>query len=630
MYVLYEDSASIKAEKIFSENDSTMQVESQSGKRSKIKNATVLFRFDTPAPAELMQKAQDLAQTFEIDFLWECAPQDEFAAADFAQDYFGHPPNAIEHAALIFALNSAPAYFHRRGKGRYRPAPPDILEAALAAIEKKRRQAEQQQEWTDQLLAGQLPERIGEAASTFLVKPDKNTLEWKAFEAAVKERATTPEQLLLDVGAWPHPLKLHRDRFFATHFPKGTHIRATSMPDLRLDLPEANVEAYSIDDITTTEVDDALSVTPLGDDRVRIGIHIAAPGLLVKRDNELDQIARKRMSTVYMPGQKIPMLPDELIQTFSLDAGQTRPALSLYVTTDIRTGEILETQTRLDRVTVKENLRHNWLDADVTEAALEDPSATLPYANWLRPLWQFSRHLNVQREALRGKPENNNRVEYLFYLEGEPDDPDSIVKLTPRQRNAPLDRLIAEYMILANSLWGAFMAQHGVPGIYRSQQAGRVRMSTQALPHEAIGVPQYAWSTSPLRRYVDLVNQGQIIAAAEHGVSARLVAPFKPKEADLFAIIGAFDAQYSAWNEFQSTIERYWCIRWLKQEKLTEITASILRDDLVRFDCAPFVTRVAGLPTLERGRQVRLALTGFDELALDVQCRYIETLDAEQ
>ncbi|HCN70442.1 MAG TPA: ribonuclease II, partial [Pusillimonas sp.] len=125
--------------------------------------------------------------------------------------------------------------------------------------------------------------------------------------------------------------------------------------------------------------------------------------------------------------------------------------------------------TRLDRITVKENLRHNWLDADVTEAALDDPSAPLPYAHWLRPLWQFSRHLNAQREALRGKPENNNRVEYMFYLEGEPDNPDSTIELTPRQRNAPLDRLVAEYMILTNNLWGAFMAQHGVPGIYRSQ-----------------------------------------------------------------------------------------------------------------------------------------------------------------
>ena len=629
MYVLYEDSGNFKAEKIFSQSDSTMQVESESGKRSKIKNAHVLFQFDQPAPQTLLQEANTLAESLEIDFLWECAPQDEFEATVFAQEYFGHPPSAVEKAALIFALNSAPAYFHRRGKGRYRPAPPEILQAALAAIEKKQKQAEQQQTWTNQLLAGQLPEALAAVAPTFLIKPDKNSLEWKAFDAAVTQSGTAPEKLLLQVGAWPNPLKLHRDRFFATHFPKGVAFKLPELPTLDFDLPVADVEAYSIDDITTTEVDDALSVTPISGDEVRIGIHIAAPGLLVKRGNELDDLARNRMSTVYMPGQKIPMLPESLIQTFSLDAGQAKPALSLYVTANLQTGEVLASETRLERINVKENLRHNWLDADVTEAALDDPSAALPYGHWLRPLWQFSRHLNREREQVRGKPENNSRTEYSFYLEGEPDNPDSQVQLVPRQRNAPLDRLVAEYMILTNKLWGGFLAQHGVPGIYRSQQAGRVRMSTQALPHEAIGVPQYAWSTSPLRRYVDLVNQGQIIAAAQHGVSARLVAPFKPKEADLFAIIGAFDAQYAAWGEFQSSMERYWCMRWLQQQQLAEVTATVLREDLVRFDCAPLVTRVGGLPELERGTTVRLAITGYDELAIDVHCRLIEVMQPE-
>lgn len=629
MYVLYEDSGNFKAEKIFSQSDSTLQVESESGKRSKIKNTHVLFQFDQPGPQELLQNANALAESLEIDFLWECAPQDEFEATVFAQEYFGHPPSAVEKAALIFALNSAPAYFHRRGKGRYRPAPPEILQAALAAIEKKRLAAEQQQRWTDELVAGQLPEALASVAQTFLVKPDKNSLEWKAFDAAVTQLATTPEKLLLHVGAWPHALKLHRDRFFATHFPRGLSFKHADIPPLDLDLPLADVEAYSIDDITTTEVDDALSVTPLTGAEVRIGVHIAAPGLLVKRGNELDELARSRMSTVYMPGQKIPMLPDTLINAFSLDAGQAKPALSLYVTANLETGEVSQWETRLERVTVKENLRHNWLDAEVTEAALDDPQAPLPYGHWLRPLWQFSRHLNREREQVRGKPENNSRTEYSFYLEGDPEDPHSIVKLVPRQRNAPLDRLVAEYMILTNKLWGAFMAQHGVPGIYRSQQAGRVRMSTQALPHEAIGVPQYAWSTSPLRRYVDLINQGQIIAAAQHGVSARLVAPFKPKEADLFAIIGAFDAQYSAWGEFQSAMERYWCMRWLQQQQLTEVTATVLREDLVRFDCAPLVTRVGGLPELERGTAVRLAITGYDELAIDVHCRLIDVLQPD-
>lgn len=621
MYVLYEDSGNFKAEKIFSQSDSTLQVESESGKRSKIKKANVLFEFDQPGPTEMMQQAHAMAETLEVDFLWECAPQEEFEAAEFARDYFGHPPGAVEKTAIIFALNSAPAYFHRRGKGKYRPAPEDILKAALAAIEKKRKQAEQQQAWTDQMVAGTLPAELAEAAQTFLTRPDKNSMGWKAFEAAVNQLNTTPEKLLLSLGAWPHPLALHQSRFLATHFPKGIDFPAVHTPALPEDIPLADVEAYSIDDSQTFEVDDALSVTTLQPGIVRVGVHIAAPSLAIERDSELDKLARGRMSTVYTPGFKIPMLPDQLIKSFSLDEGQDRPALSLYVTANLETGELLASETRLERIRVRENLRHDKLDHLITEEKINDPAADLPYSHWLRPLWRLAMHLVKQRETIRGKPESNNRIDFSFLLHGPHDNPDTTVQLVQRRRNAPLDRLVAEYMILANSHWGGLLAEHGVPGIYRSQQAGRVRMSTHALPHEAIGVPQYAWSTSPLRRYVDLVNQRQLLAAAQHGVSARLVAPFKPKDADLYAIIGAFDSQYTLWSEHQSAMERYWCLRWLRQQNLENVPATVLREDLVRLECAPLVTRVAGLPELERGQRVHLDILDTDELALELMCR---------
>ncbi len=625
MYVLYEDSGNFKAEKIFSQSDSTMQVESESGKRSKIKISSVLFSFDQPAPAVMLEQARSLAQTLEIDFLWECAPQEEFDATTFAQDYFGHAPSATEKAGLIFALNSAPAYFHRRGKGQYRPAPPDILAAALAAIEKKQKQAAQQQEWTDQLVAGQLPDAIAEVAHSLLTRPDKNTLQWKAFEAAIEHLRTNPEKLLLQLGAWPHALAVHQHRFMTANFPKGTQFAPVQVAEMAADLPIADVVAYSVDDTSTTEVDDALSVVLLDKDTVRIGVHIAVPGLAVIRGSDFDSLARTRMSTVYIPGLKIPMLPNELIDAFSLDAGKPRPALSLYVTANLATGEQLSSETRLERIQVKENLRHNLLDEFVTDEALADPESDLPYAEWLRPLWAYAQHLSAQRELVRGKPENNNRVEYSFVLDGPYDDPDTPVQLVPRRRNAPLDRLVAEYMIMTNSIWGGLLAQHGVPGIYRSQQMGRVRMSTHALPHESIGVPQYAWCTSPLRRYVDLINQWQLIATVEHGVSARLVAPFKPKDADLFAIIGAFESQYTVWSDYQSAMERYWCLRWLQQQGLRSVQASVLRDDLVRLTCAPLVTRVPGLPELERGQIITLDILGFDELALELDCRLGET-----
>ena len=548
MYVLFEDSSKFKAEKIFSDSDSTMQVESASGKRSKIKKNTVFFEFEQPEPAQLLEQAEALAQTLDIDFLWDCAPQDEFQATDLAADYFGHTPNAVEKTAMIFALHAAPAYFHRRGRGLYRPAPPDILKAALAAIEKKRLQELQQQAWTDAMLAGELPAEIAAVANSLLSAPDKNTLEWKAFNAAVEQSGMSPEKLLLKLNAWSSPLALHRHRFLSQYFPRGTDFAPVTLGEYGSELPVADVIAYSVDDANTVEIDDALSVTVVDDDRVRIGVHIAAPGLAIQRDNEFDELARKRMSTVYMPGQKIPMLPDAFIERFSLVEGQKRPALSLYVEGSLSTGEIYSTETKLEQLQVTKNLIQCELDPHVTLEALEDPSVELPYAEWLRPLWQFSRHLSAKRDEVRGRPENNNRVEYSFELQGPADDPDSLLNLIPRVRNAPLGLLTAEYMILANSQWGGLLAQHGVPGIYRSQQAMRTRMSTHAAPHESIGVPQYAWSTSPLRRYVDLVNQWQILSAAEHGVSARLVAPFKPKDADLYAIIGAFDAQYSAWG----------------------------------------------------------------------------------
>lgn len=626
MYVLYEDSGNFKAEKVFSQAEASMQVEADTGRRSKIKTSSVLFHFDSPAPAALMEQAQALAEGFDVDFLWECAPQDDIDAIEFAQEYFGHAPSAVEKAAVIFALHSAPAYFHRRGKGRYRPAPPDILQAALAAIEKRQKQARQQQEWVEQLVAGELPRELADVAPGFVIQPDKNSLEWKAFDAAVTQLSTTPEKLLLSLKVWPHALALHQYKFLATHFPRGTGFPDIGPAPAPRDLPQADVTAYTVDDSNTTEYDDALSLTMPADGVAQVGIHIAVPALAVLRGTPLDEIARKRMSTVYVPGDRIPMLPDQTVDAFSLKAGETRPALSLYVQVDLENGDILSSESRLENIQVAENLHHKNLQASATLEALEDPDIDLPHGDWLRPLWKVSRHLAHQREQVRGKPENNNRVEYTFELDGPPDDPDTPVRLTPRLRNAPLDLLVAEYMILANNLWGGFLDQHGLPGIYRSQQTGRVRMSTHALPHETIGVPQYAWSTSPLRRYVDLINQSQIIAAVEHGVSARLVAPFKPKDADLFAIISGFEAQYSVWNDHQNAMERYWCLRWLQQQEIRTVEASVLRDDLVRLSNAPFVTRVRGLPEFERGHIVTLDILGFDELGLELDCRLRETM----
>lgn len=628
MYVLFEEEGAFKTGHIMSESDAALQVESESGKRSKIKRANCLFTFASPAPDVLMPEAQRLSEEIELQFLWECAPQDEFDVETLGTDYFGHPVNTLEKTTLLLRLHSAPIYFHRRGRGRYRSAPPEILTAALAAQEKKQRQAAEMAAWADEIIAGRLPQAIADSAMALVTRPDKNSQAWKALDAAATTLQKPPERVLLELGAWPHALALHKGRFMATHFPRGKEFPAETLPSFDGELPLADVVAYSVDDITTTEIDDALSVTVLPDGNLKVGIHIAAPGLSVTRDSAFDKLARARMSTVYMPGDKIPMQPDSVIAAYSLDAGRPTPAVSLYVTANPQTGEILSHESKVERVSVRENLRHNALDQDITEEALADPAVILPYNDWIRPLWTLALSLSKQRDIIRGKTENNNRVEYSFYVDGDPDDPETPVRIVPRMRNAPLDRLVAEYMILANSTWGGLLATNGLPGIYRSQQGGRVRMSTHALPHEAIGVPQYAWCTSPLRRYVDLVNQWQIIAAIEHGVSAPLVAPFKPKDADLFAIIGGFESQYTAWHDFQNSLERFWCLRWLQQQQISECTATVLKEDLVRLDHAPLVCRISGLPQIERGEVVTLQILSTDELTLELDCRYVTTQTA--
>jgi exoribonuclease-2 len=276
-------------------------------------------------------------------------------------------------------------------------------------------------------------------------------------------------------------------------------------------------------------------------------------------------------------------------------------------------------------------LRHNDLDELVTEENLAAGIGDYPHKGDIALLWQWAQALEngrmAKRESFGLKPEQNNRVDFNFYV-----DEADVVTITRRKRGAPLDRIVAELMILANSTWGKLMHDHGVPGSYRAQGGGsggwatrmQVRMVTHAAPHQGLGVDQYAWSTSPLRRYTDLVNQWQILACVQHGVTAPLAAPFKPKDADLYAIVSAFDAAYAAYAEFQSAMERYWCLRWLSQEQARQVEAVVLKEEIVRLVDIPLVLKLPGMTVLPRGTQIKLDLLRWDEVDLSVEARLLE------
>lgn len=630
MNLFFEESGDFKAGAVLSQQGEAYQVELASGKRTKVKSKDVMLQFASPAPARLLEDAQAVAQDIDLDFLWEVAGEDEFGFAELGAEYFGHAPLPHEAAGLLLRLHSAPIYFYKKGKGRYKAAPLASLQAAQAGLEKKKQQALVQAQYVDELKAGKLPDAFKPLALTLLFRPDKNGIEFKALDAACKELQTTPQRLMLQTGGLASPKDLHYAKFLFEFFPKGSGFPDVTIPAVPKDLPLADVQAFSIDDVTTTEIDDALSVVRLADGNVRVGIHIAAPGLGIKRDDALDAIARQRMSTVYMPGEKITMLPDVLVEAFTLDAGKSCPALSLYATLNPADWSVISTETRAEMVPISANLRHNDLDALVTEEALANNSGEYPHKDDITLLWQWVQVLEqgrmAKRESFGLRPEQNNRVDFNFYVD------DDVVTITRRKRGAPLDKIVAELMIFANSTWGKFMADHGVPGIYRAQGGGaggwaakmQVRMVTHAAPHQGLGVDQYAWSTSPLRRYTDLVNQWQILACLEHGVTAPLAAPFKPRDADLFAIVSGFDSAYSGYADFQSGMERYWCLRWLAQEQARQVDAVVLKDEVLRLVDIPLVIRLPGMPQVARGLQVKLDLLRWDEVDLTVEARLLD------
>jgi exoribonuclease-2 len=634
MYALFEEAGKFLAGRVMTEAETSMQIELDSGKRVKVKSANVLLKFEKPQPAELIASAQTIAKEIDLDLAWEFAPDSEFSFADIAREYFEASAGIDKQAAALFRLFEAPHYFRRLGKGNFKKAPEEIVKAALLGIERKKKVAAQIDSWATELVQGECPPAVREQLYKLLFKPDKNAPEYKAVVEAARRSRKAPLDLLKSAGAIDSPYQFHWRRFLFENFPKGTAFPALQAPAIKESLPVAAVRAFSIDDSATTEIDDAISVQGLGSGTVVFGVHIAAPGLAFAPDTPIDKVARDRLSTVYMPGHKLTMLPDEVVQTYTLMAGRECPAVSLYVTVDEATLAITGHETRLERVPIAANLRHDQLDDVITEAALTGQAAAdYEFAPELAFAFRLARHLKAQREVVRGKPENFNRPDYNFRLDavdGEPVGTER-VSITTRQRGSPLDLIVAEAMILANSTWGGWIAECGVPGIYRSQASMapgvKVRMGTKPAPHAGMGVAQYTWATSPLRRYVDLVNQWQIIACARHGRTAALAAPFKPKDVQLFAIISAFDSAYSEYNSFQQGIERYWTLLSLAQNQIDELDAVVMKDGLVRADDLPLVFRAIGADPLPRGAHVRVRVTGTDLLTLDVHASVVSRLD---
>lgn len=616
MNVFYEESGEFKVALVMADNDTSLQVEAPHGKRSKVKSSAVLLRFESPAHTAFMTEAQREAEAIDVDFLWQCCGVDEFGYEGLATEYYGHAPSAAESAAVLMRLHGAPMYFYKKGRGRYRAAPEDALKAALASVERKRLQAEAKAAYVAELSAQRLPEAFRPLLDSLLYKPDKNGTEWKALEEASAAAKLTPVRLLERCGALPDIHAWHLNRFLHEHFPHGAGFPELPPLPPPQELPLAEVEAYSIDDAATTEIDDAFSLQALPGGARRLGIHIAAPALGITLDSPLEAVARERLSTVYFPGGKITMLPDAAVEAYTLAAGRDCPALSIYF--DIAADfSILSHETRIERVRIAGNLRHDALEPVFNADALAAGGAIdHPQGEALAWLWQFSgSRLHTRKGDV---PPREDRPEFTFQV-----DANGRVTIGRRPRGTPIDQSVAELMILANSTWAGELHAGGQPALYRVQSGGKVRTSTAAGPHDGLGVAQYLWATSPLRRYADLVNQRQLIARARGEPPV-----YAGKDTALLAAMRDFEAAYEIYGEFQRGMERYWSLRWLQQEQLAAVSGTVIRENLVRLETVPIVQRVPSLVNALPGARVELAVGAIDLLELGVELEFRTALDS--
>ncbi len=623
-YVVFEDNKQLIVANFISktQDSNNYYVELSSGKQSKIKAKDIIYSCDskinTHEPEEI-----------DLQLLWDCAPAESIHAQDLSSEYFGE--NTAQNTySIIQALHKNPIYFSKKGQGFYQKTNQDQLNISLHAIEKRKVQDNLQKEYHNQLINGILPQSFNKIALDLLFSPNKNSIEWKSAESASKQINVDVQRLLINLKAIENTKVYHEQLFLRECFPKGTDFNINqnySLP-FKLDSLEQNtsLHVFSIDDSSTTEIDDAFSVK-FNEYGFELGIHIAAPALGINVNDAYDLIARQRLSTVYFPHDKITMLPPQIVEAFTLSEGKVCPAVSLYMQVD-KNYNISNINTKINAVKIQHNLRYDKLENIITQDAIIHKTGDYLYKEELIELWNFANHLFNKRQTIRQnfglKPENKHQTDYSFNITNE--NGIEKVEIKQRVRGSPLDKIVSELMILANSSWAENLNEAGLTGMFRTQKSWgtmRTRMQLTMAPHEGLGVEGYLWSTSPLRRYSDLVNQWQIAAFAQHGKTAKLVAPFNQKDNDIAYLVSIFSDTYAVYHEYQNKMERYWCLRWMKQENIKYIDGILGKDGNIKMLSIPFSVKQSELAQHQRGSIISLEILEIDEVSLEAKARVL-------
>lgn len=613
MNIFYEESGQFKVANVIQKNDTTYQVNTQHGKRAKIKINHVFFEFEQDINT-FLDIAQREANLIDTPLLWEVCGEEEITAENIAIEYFGATANKIQIAAILMALYAAPIYFYKKSRGIFKAASKEVLQQALAAIERKKLIETQIQTWVTALTSGQLPNEIATDLAQILHAPDKQSTTYKAFMQAADALKINAFELAKRVGGIQSMPDYLLQRFKMKYFPKGTGFHNIDLP-IMPQLPQTHIRAFSIDDVDTTEIDDALSVQHLDNGNTRIGIHIAAPSLAITPESPIENIILNRLSTVYFPQGKITMLPEAWINAFSLNEGTYRPAFSIYFDIDANMN-LSKPTSSIDSIYIEKNLRIHeiepYFNSDNGIGNINQPQ----FAFHQEMIYLHNLAIHLQKQ--RNRYEENAPKKYDYHIGFDDNDK---VRIITRERGSPIDTVVSEMMILANSHWAQSLNEHNLGGLFRTQPAtGRVRMSIKSETHHGMNLAHYGWFTSPLRRATDYINQKQLQSLLQESTPAR----YSNNDSMLFAALNQFETAYNAYRDFQNQMEAYWSLVYLQQQNIHEIQAYVLKDDLVRLEGLPLSARAIGIPPdINAKTQIKLAISDIDTEKQFIGLRYL-------
>jgi exoribonuclease-2 len=532
------------------------------------------------------RKRRELIDNVDIKDLWDVlnTEQEWIDLATMTEFCFPNCPSSDHEAAVIRAFFNDRLYFKFNPEGFFPNSQEQVNRLTANRIEAQRKQETilNGGRWLNRILHQSHLERYDSLSadekefveilkSYYLFEKDSERYSL-AREILTKAGVSEPEEvfdILVKVGVFDENENIDLHRYdIAVTFPDSVvdsaarlaadSVRVSLNDQQRRDLTPLPI--ITIDGQGTLDYDDALSIEKNGD-HFRLGIHIVDVGNFIQRGGVIDQEAQERGSSIYMPDQKISMLPASLAEGLcSLKANELRPAISTLINIS-PSAEVIDYEIIPSLIQVKQQLTYY----DVNIIANENRAMVI-----LRDIATKFRESRFEAGAIQiSLPEINVWVNE----ENEP-------KINKINRESPGRMLVSEIMIMANWLMARFLAKNKMPAIFRSQPAPRERLykgnkgslfqnwmqrkliNRFVLDHEAgwhsgLGLGAYVTATSPIRKYFDLVTQRQVRAVLG------METPYSSDEID--QIINLLEMPMSQVMRIQSGRHRYWLLKYLEK-----------------------------------------------------------------